>query len=125
VKRFEQINVIPFVDIMLVLLAIVLMTATFVSQGKIRVDLPPSRYAQTVGGEQGRQITVMASGIVYLDGVEVELSTLEATVANWPQGTLVQLAVDRHAAFEHFVAVLDLLRLNELTRLQVVTRQEK
>jgi biopolymer transport protein ExbD len=32
-KRFDQINVIPFIDIMLVLLAIVLTTATFISQG--------------------------------------------------------------------------------------------
>ena len=30
-KKFDQINVIPFIDIMLVLLAIVLMTATFIS----------------------------------------------------------------------------------------------
>jgi biopolymer transport protein ExbD len=122
-KRFEHINVIPFVDIMLVLLAIVLMTATFVSQGRIRVDLPPARHAEAAGAEQGRQITVTAGGMIYLDGVEADLITLEATVAHWPRDTLVQVAVDRQAAFEHFVAVLDLLRLNELARLHVVTRQ--
>ena len=42
-KKFDQINVIPFIDIMLVLLAIVLMTATFIAQGKIDVNLPTSK----------------------------------------------------------------------------------
>jgi biopolymer transport protein ExbD len=39
-KRFDQINMIPFIDIMLVLLAIVLTTASFISQGMIPLDLP-------------------------------------------------------------------------------------
>ena len=33
-KKFDQINVIPFIDIMLVLLAIILMTATFTPRAK-------------------------------------------------------------------------------------------
>jgi biopolymer transport protein ExbD len=40
-KKFDQINVIPFIDIMLVSLAIVLMTATFISQGVVKIN-PPS-----------------------------------------------------------------------------------
>ena len=39
-KPFESINVIPFVDIMLVLLTMVLTTATFISTGRIPVSLP-------------------------------------------------------------------------------------
>ena len=35
-KKFDEINIIPFIDIMLVLLAIVLITASFISQGKIQ-----------------------------------------------------------------------------------------
>ena len=37
-KKFDEINIIPFIDIMLVLLAIVLVTASFISQGKIKVN---------------------------------------------------------------------------------------
>jgi biopolymer transport protein ExbD len=39
-KPLSQMNVIPFIDVMLVLLAVVLTTATFVAQGKIPVALP-------------------------------------------------------------------------------------
>ena len=39
-EKFDEINIIPFIDIMLVLLAIVLVTASFISQGKIKVNVP-------------------------------------------------------------------------------------
>jgi len=42
-REFKDINVIPLVDIMLVLLTIVLITATFVVQGSIPVNLPATR----------------------------------------------------------------------------------
>ena len=39
-KGFESINVIPLVDVMLVLLTIVLTTSTFIAMGAIPVQLP-------------------------------------------------------------------------------------
>ena len=45
-KPLSQINVIPFIDVMLVLLAVVLTTATFVAQGKIPVSLPGATEAE-------------------------------------------------------------------------------
>ena len=39
-KRIDGINVIPFIDIMLVLLAIVLTTATFIVEGRLEIRLP-------------------------------------------------------------------------------------
>ena len=42
-KKFDSINVIPFIDIMLVLLVMVLTTATFIKQGVIPVNLPEAK----------------------------------------------------------------------------------
>ena len=42
-KKFDEINVIPFIDIMLVLLVMVLTTATFIKQGVIPVNLPEAK----------------------------------------------------------------------------------
>lgn len=39
-KEFDYINMIPLIDVMLVLLTIVLMTSTFIMGGMIRVELP-------------------------------------------------------------------------------------
>ena len=45
-KEFDYINMIPLIDVILVLLTIVLMTSTFIMGGMIRVELP------RVSGEQ-------------------------------------------------------------------------
>lgn len=39
-KEFDYLNVIPLVDVMLVLLTIVLTTSTFIATGGIKVELP-------------------------------------------------------------------------------------
>ena len=39
-KRAEGLNIVPFIDVMLVLLAIVLSVSTFIAQGKIPINLP-------------------------------------------------------------------------------------
>lgn len=41
-SKFDTINVVPFIDIMLVLLVIVLTTASFIQTGLIKLDLPTS-----------------------------------------------------------------------------------
>ena len=45
IKKFDSINVVPFIDIMLVLLVIVLTTASFVAKGLIPVDLSKAQNA--------------------------------------------------------------------------------
>ena len=62
-KRFDQINVIPFIDVMLVLLAIVLTTATFVAQGTIPVNLPVSQSASKFRDQKPVEITIDEQGI--------------------------------------------------------------
>ena len=39
-RGFETINIVPLVDVMLVLLTIILMTTTFVAVGSLPVQLP-------------------------------------------------------------------------------------
>ena len=42
IPKNESLNIVPFIDIMLVLLAIVLSVSTFIAQGKIQIELPQS-----------------------------------------------------------------------------------
>lgn len=46
IRRGDGLNVVPFIDIMLVLLAIVLSISTFIAQGKIKVNLPNAKNAE-------------------------------------------------------------------------------
>ena len=42
IPKKEPLNIVPFIDIMLVLLAMVLSISTFIAKGEIKIALPPS-----------------------------------------------------------------------------------
>jgi biopolymer transport protein ExbD len=67
IKKFESINVVPFIDIMLVLLVIVLTTATFVAKGVIPVELPSSKSAEKEEKREKITITIKQNGDMFFD----------------------------------------------------------
>ncbi|HZJ81353.1 MAG TPA: biopolymer transporter ExbD, partial [Guyparkeria sp.] len=112
-RRFDQMNVIPLVDVMLVLLAIVLTTASFVAQGKIPLTLPEASYAENTSDGVVRVITIAADGRVYLDDEEIVLAALDAELIDLETDTAIRFKIDQDTAFQHFVSVLDLLRKHQ------------
>ena len=70
-REIDQINVIPLVDVMLVLLVIVLTTATFISTGQIPVDLAKAKEA---GDRQDTPliITLTAEGRLFLNDQPID-----------------------------------------------------
>ena len=54
--RRDGLNIVPFIDIMLVLLCIVLSVSTFIAQGLIKVDLPSSKTATK--SDEIKEITI-------------------------------------------------------------------
>ncbi|WP_298642924.1 biopolymer transporter ExbD [uncultured Cardiobacterium sp.] len=115
-KKFDQINVIPFIDIMLVLLTIVLMTASFIAQGKIEVNLPTSKEPTKLEAEDTlKLITIDKDGIYYLkDGGQSEqkigTEALKTTVDGWQENQRVTLKIDADTPFQHFITVQDMLK---------------
>ncbi len=122
-KRFDQINVIPFIDIMLVLLAIVLTTASFIAQGIIEVELPEAEAAQPMQDEQLVEITIDAAQNYYFDSEALSLDDLEQRLQSLEKQTPIVLRVDKAARFEYFVAVIDLLKQAQLKHLSIMTRE--
>jgi len=121
-KPMSTMNVIPFIDIMLVLLAIVLTTATFVAQGKIPVTLPQASEAQPLQLHQPVELTVSDAGILFVDGQDVTLDDLAQRLAQLHKDTPVLLRVDEKAAFQHFVAIIDLLKAVQLKNVSIATK---
>lgn len=122
-KRFDQINVIPFIDIMLVLLAIVLTTATFITQGQIEVNLPESESAvQTQKqDEKPLEIVINAENNIFLADKLINSETLSIELQKTNKTTPVILRVDKQVVFETFVEVIDLLKLNKLEKFSIAT----
>ena len=64
-KSFDYMNVIPLVDVMLVLLTIVLMVSTFVVSGTIPVRLPVASQQQNSAPLKTVTVTIDRNGAVY------------------------------------------------------------
>jgi biopolymer transport protein ExbD len=123
-KRFDQINMIPFIDIMLVLLAIVLTTATFISQGVIEIDLPVAENTGILGETETKslEIAINADNGLFLDGASTTQQQLSDKLKDLDKQTSVILRVDKEVAFQYFVGVVDLLKKHKLEKLKIITK---
>ncbi|MFZ5580039.1 MAG: biopolymer transporter ExbD [Pseudomonadota bacterium] len=120
-KRFDQINVIPFIDIMLVLLAIVLTTATFVAQGRIPLKLPEAEHAAAPVSEKPLEISIDAARKLYIGGAQTHLLELDRQLGQAESDQAIILSVDAVVPFSDFVGVLDLLQKYRLEKVSIVT----
>ncbi len=122
-KRFDQVNVIPFIDIMLVLLAIVLTTATFISQEKIVLELPEAENVFTDTQKNAVKIAIDYSGKYYLDEKPVDFVALAQKLKSLTKDDTVVLYVDKSVRFEMFIKIIDSLKENQLENLSIMTRK--
>ncbi len=122
-RKFDQINVIPFIDIMLVLLAIVLTTATFIAQGKIEIELPEAESGAPVSEKPPHEIVITAERELFYQEERVELDTLETALAELPADQAIVLRVDAAAPFARFVAVVDVLKALGMDNLSIMTQE--
>jgi len=119
-KEFDYINVIPLVDIMLVLLTIVLITATFIVQGSIPVRLPTSKHAN-IKNIRSFQITITEKGDIFFERRKVKLEELDKIIKNLDKNSQVSIFADKSAKVQNLVAVLDILKKYEIKRALIKT----
>ena len=125
-KKFDEINIIPFIDIMLVLLAIVLVTASFISQGKIQVNVPKASTAVAFKSDElAKLLTVTANGELYFNDKAISQEALEAEISQWNKDQKVTLKIDAEASFQDFVSITDLLAKNDIKNVAIVSMKDK
>lgn len=123
IKKFDSINVVPFIDIMLVLLVIVLITATFVAKGIIPVDLPNSKTATKQNNKKNLTITIKENGDILFDKVKVLKKDIIIELSKYDIETPVHINCDKDAKFDLFVSVLDSLEEKEFKNLGIITKK--
>ena len=108
-RELNQINVIPLVDVMLVLLVIVLTTATFISTGQVPVELAK---ATAVNDHKAvpLMITLTSDGRLFLNDEPVPGDGLTAVLTKHPRESAVVFRADRVTVLERFVGVVDEVR---------------
>lgn len=124
-KRFDQINMIPFIDIMLVLLAIVLTTASFVSKGLIEVSLPKAgTVSEAPKDQEPLEIAINADNQLHFGAEQIEFDALKAKLADIPIEQLIVLRIDKAAVFEHFIALIDTLKAQRFNNISIQAEQD-
>jgi biopolymer transport protein ExbD len=122
-EPIQTLNVIPFVDIMLVLLTIVLTTANFVATGRVPVSLPQAASQAQVEKHQDKTIDLTVDGGLYFDNQAVSKDELVARLSVLPAGTSFLVRADRAIQFQQFVDVTEILKKLNFTRVAVQTKK--
>lgn len=119
-KKFDTINVVPFIDVMLVLLTIVLTLATFVAKGLIPIDLPQGQHADSTQ-HKNIEITINAHGELFYNDIPLSSTQLhDKLTLLTPQDTLV-IRSDKKANMESFVTVMDTAKELGLSKIAIET----
>ncbi|MDL0087916.1 TonB system transport protein ExbD [Campylobacter gastrosuis] len=109
-NKKDGLNVVPFIDIMLVLLAIVLSISTFIAQGKIAVDLPNANSAKQENDDKKMSVVINKDDKIFIDDKEINDNDLKEILNNIDNKTLIELKSDKNAKFDNFVKVIDILK---------------
>ncbi len=123
-KKFDSINVVPFIDIMLVLLVIVLTTATFIAKGIIPVSLPKSVSGVKSKEKKDLTITITREGKIFFEKQEVAKEEIPAQLHQYESTMAVRINCDKEARFDTFVFLLDQLKVQKFENLGIITKHE-
>jgi biopolymer transport protein TolR len=118
----SEINIVPFVDVMLVLLIIFMITAPILQSG-IEVNLPKTQTVKEIS-EERLVVTIDRGQLIYLGNDAVNIHDLgnkvRAQMRN-PRTDAVFLRCDETVPFGTFATVVDTLRTSGIDNVSVVT----
>ncbi len=122
-----EINVTPFVDVMLVLLIIFMVTAPMLTQG-LEVDLPQTRTVDALPTDSDHLVmSIKKDGTIFLDEYQVAFEELQGHVKRLVSDKKKQLFMraDKDVPYGVVVRVMGEIKLAGIDRLGVVAEQEE
>jgi biopolymer transport protein ExbD len=122
-KKYDSINVIPFIDVLLVLLTIVLMTSTFISKGIIPISLPKASNADNIKVNKEIIIIIREDGTLFCNNDIEGLDNIKEHILQFSKDTPIHINSDKNAKFDIFVSVLDMLKQYEYSSISIVTKK--
>lgn len=123
----NEINVTPFVDVMLVLLIIFMVTAPLMTQG-VEVDLPTTRTVKNLPQDSEHLVlSIKKDGTLFLDEYQVGLEELEVHLQRLvsKQKKQLFLRADKEVAYGMVVRVMGEIKAAGIDRLGIVAEQQK
>ncbi len=121
-----EINVTPFVDVMLVLLIIFMVTAPMLTQG-VEVDLPKTKTVETLPEDSDHLVlTIKKDGAIFLDTYAVKMDEMEKHLRRLvkDRNKVLYLKADKDVAYGVVVKVMARIKSAGIEKLGVVAEPE-
>ena len=120
-SSLSEINMVPFIDVVLVLLIIFMITAPILNSG-IEVDLPKTHTVKEIT-EQHLVVTLDKAQRIYLGNDPVNIHELPAKIKKQIKhpNDAVFLRCDETVPFGSFASVIDALRVSGISNISIVT----
>lgn len=122
-KEFDYMNVIPLVDVMLVLLTIVLTTSTFIATGGIPVELPRATKNRTETLKT-QVIEIDKEGRIFLNSRPLAIGALRDYMISTDREMPVLIRADRDITVQSFVDVLDVVKNLGFRKVSLQTQEK-
>jgi len=122
-KEFDYMNVIPLVDVMLVLLTIVLTTSTFIATGFIPMELPKASKSST-NTSKTQVIEIDKAGNIYLNSNITTLEGLRNSLKSIDNEVPILIRADKSIVLQFFVDVMDTLKSLGFKKLSLQTEEK-
>jgi biopolymer transport protein TolR len=122
-RMMNQINVVPYIDVTLVLLVIFMVTAPMTNPGV--VELPGAGQALSQPKLPPIVVTVKKNGNTELDGKTMQrdelLSAVKGQLGKAPERSVV-IAADKSVKYEDVIGVMDLLKTNQVDKVGLLLK---
>ena len=123
-KRVEGINVVPLIDIMLVLLTIVMTISSFIALDKIEIALPQASNYTKVEPKLF-EIGITANHEFFINKERVEKEALSERIKELTKEDSVAISADKMAAYEDFIFVIDTLKAQSIEKIGMVVNKNE
>ena len=123
----SEINVTPFVDVMLVLLIVFMVTAPLLTVG-IPVDLPKVKASALTDQKDPLEITVKIGGEIYLGDSEVDVENLIPrlnAITELNKEARIYVRGDRVVAYGRIMEIMSLVNSAGYIKVALVTQNPK
>ncbi|HAG53598.1 MAG TPA: protein TolR [Alphaproteobacteria bacterium] len=126
-NTMTEINITPFVDVMLVLLIVFMITAPMLTQG-VQVSLPEVENVEMKPEEDPIEIAIKKNGAIYVGTAKVkedELLTKLLAIKKVRQNAAILLRADKEVPYGAVMTVMSSLQSSGLVDVGMVTEPRK
>ncbi len=120
----DGLNIVPFIDVILVLLAIVLSVATFIAQGEVKISLPQSSEEKLQGQGSVFSVKIDQEGQYYFNDVLSSLEEVEKKIVEMDKQEWIYLMGDKKSPLDSFIQIINILKRSNHANFKIITEYQ-